>query len=46
MWTEQHRKTYERAGGRYPSDFTRFGLRVVFPCLSRSKFARFGWVWL
>ncbi len=22
MWTEQHRKTYVRLGGRYPSDMT------------------------
>ena len=22
MWTELHRKTYERIGGRYPSDMT------------------------
>jgi putative transposase len=22
MWTELHRKTYERVGGRYPSDMT------------------------
>ena len=22
MWTEQHRKTYARVGGRYPSDVT------------------------
>ena len=22
MWTEQHRKTYARVGGRYPSDMT------------------------
>ena len=22
MWTEQHRKTYVRVGGRYPSDVT------------------------
>ena len=37
MWTEQHRKTYARVGGRYPSDMTDAEWALLEPLIPPAK---------
>lgn len=37
MWTKQHRKTYVRVGGRYPSDMTEGEWAVLEPLIPAAK---------
>ncbi|MGH6823670.1 MAG: hypothetical protein ACREC4_09320 [Methylocella sp.] len=37
MWTKQHRKTYVRAGGRYPSDMTEGEWAPLEPMIAPAK---------
>src|SRR5208283_1156929 len=37
MWTEQHRKTYARVGGRYPSDTTDAEWAMLAPMIPAAK---------
>jgi putative transposase len=37
MWTEEHRKTYARVGGRYPSDTTDAEWAMLEPLIPTAK---------
>ena len=37
MWTQEHRKTYVRVGGRYPSDMTDAEWALLEPLISAAK---------
>lgn len=37
MWTQQHRETYRRVGGRYPSDLTDEEWEVLAPLIPAAK---------
>jgi putative transposase len=37
MWTQEHRKTYARVGGRYPSDMTDAEWALVEPLIPAAK---------
>ena len=37
MWTEAHRKTYARVGGRYPSDMTDAEWAMLEPLIPAAK---------
>lgn len=37
MWTQQHRETYRRAGGRYPSDLTDDEWELLAPLIPAAK---------
>jgi transposase len=37
MWTKEHRKTYERSGGRYPSDLTDGEWTLLEPLIPAAK---------
>ena len=37
MWTQEHRKTYVRVGGRYPSDMTDAEWAVIEPLIPAAK---------
>lgn len=37
MWTQQHRETYRRVGGRYPSDLTDDEWELLAPLIPAAK---------
>ncbi len=37
MWTQEHRKTYVRVGGRYPSDMTDAEWALLEPLIPAAK---------
>ena len=37
MWTQQHRETYGRVGGRYPSDLTDDEWELLAPLIPAAK---------
>ena len=37
MWTQQHRETYRRVGGRYPSDLTDGEWELLAPLIPAAK---------
>lgn len=37
MWTRQHRETYKRLGGRYPSDLTDEEWALLKPLIPAAK---------